>query len=887
MIMKNLTYMLRAGLAGSLFFAAGAALFGQAVTRPARDVPPAPPKAAVVAAAPAAEADEGGDVVVLEEFHVKTRREASYLGAETTAGARVVADVMDMPFSIQVLSKDFIDDFQLFTLEEQGAYISGMVPDDPSTGFGGNTSLRGYGVPHFRNGFRRTQIPEQISIKHTEVIRGPQSALFGRAAPGGVVNSLSKDPQTKFRTAATAIWGSYDYQRANAYVTGPLVPKKLYYRVDMEYYDMERNTDYYFNRTTNLFGSVRYKFDSGTTLTAEIEHTDKRMNDYSSGNVRYIDRSADPTYADMMADPTNLLHQHPDTWLIRPIYEYPDRAVRDRLMQFNAAGPERRTKRASDSYYLQFAHRFASDISMRVNFGYSKRDFRQLLALGITLWDPDRRADNRDGYNKTYEHGIWGTQSGGMMDANKGSRTQVEWSDYDYNEYGFQIDFTKTWRTPVKQSSLLTFDYFRNKDTYMQWALSDTDVQVSRGDDGSIIISSNSSANFLRDAVARAMGYMGANDIPVGVYDAWRVPDPFNLDPRYGVTPAFNSAYDWRPRYASTVIENMYGGIYNMNRLTYGALLSHQVQLFDDRVYIIGTLRQDFSEVEREYPLSPLATMKEATGNARAMSYSGGVTYGILENKKLVAFVSYGKSFDPGSTVDPNVGAVYSNLRARGVDGGFKGVLRGKGGSEFRYTVSLYQITQENEVIRNPESEANYDDKSIPYYLEGGSTRGKGMSVEVAGQDFLVNGLRLNGNIAWLDKTYLKFPGRDDPSQPDYAIGQRTTRMPARTMGAGVSYSPRGGPLKGFGLGVSYTYSAKQQLALYTEGTGAAIASAARYIPPQEFWGGFINYRTRVLKKHSLLFRVNVLNLTDNMVITPAGFMPNGREIRGTVTLEF
>ncbi|MDR0352532.1 MAG: TonB-dependent receptor plug domain-containing protein, partial [Opitutaceae bacterium] len=168
-----------------------------------------------------------------------------------------------MPFSIQVLSKDFIDDFQLLDFEDQAAYIGGMTPGDPATGSPTN-SLRGYGVPVFRNGFRRTQRPESNSIRQTEVIRGPQSALFGRTSPGGVVNMLSKQPQTKFKTSATARYGSFANQRVSAYATGPLIPRKLFYRIDAEYYDMERNTDYWFDRTFNVSGSIIYKITADT-----------------------------------------------------------------------------------------------------------------------------------------------------------------------------------------------------------------------------------------------------------------------------------------------------------------------------------------------------------------------------------------------------------------------------------------------------------------------------------------------------------------------------------------------------------------------------------------------------------------------------------------------
>jgi outer membrane receptor protein involved in Fe transport len=888
--------------------AAPAVLFAQAVPPPADAAPPAPalPSPAAITAASVANAnaasaaadadDRGEDVVVLEEFHVRTSKEASYIGATATAGARVVADIIDMPFDISVLSKDFIDDFQLFSLEEQGAYIGGMTPGDPSAGSPTN-SLRGYSVPYFRNGFRRTQPPESNSIRQTEVIRGPQSALFGRAAPGGVVNALPKEPRTKFITGASVNWGSYDYQRATAYATGPLVPGKLFYRVDAEYYDRERNTDYYFQRVRNLSGTLRWKITSDTTLTAEIEHTNKLYNDYSAG-VYWIDRTADPDYALFLTNPFNPAYLEPEdksTWRRRPITLYTDSAIRDRLMQFNAAGPERRSTRRNTSSYLQLAHRFAPDFSMRVNFGYSKRDMFQTTDNSLVVWDPDYAFDPvastvssaylydaGSGAVSRVSSGMWGLDAATYA-ANTplpGRRGGVTHVDHDYDEFGFQVDFTKSWRTDsgIRQSSLLTFDYFRNRHTQRSY-----EIVYSGIDDAA--------DNHLRAAIAAALGYTAA-DLPREVFNAWLSPNPFNLDPVYALTPAFSFGPGsfWSRGQANNTSPGSFrfSNSWDVDELTYGALLSHQVSLFSDRLYLIASVRQDFSEIAREYPFTPVVQnddgtvfdVRESTGNARAMSYSVGASFGLI-GKKLVGYLSYGKSFDPDSSrVDPNTGAIYTAREARGVDFGLKGLILTSGNRQLSYTFSLYSITQVNEVGDNPDSLADPENKSIPRLLEGYATRGRGMSLEVTGNNFLVNGLRLHGSISWLDKIYKENPYAE-------LVGTRAENSPVRMAGIGVSYSPRVAFLKGFGGGLSFTHAAARLRTAASPATDGRLAQDAYFIPAQNFVGAFLNYRRTILKKRTLLFQLNVTNLFDNMVISPAYFMPDGRTIRGTITLEY
>jgi outer membrane receptor protein involved in Fe transport len=156
-----------------------------------------------------------------------------------------------------------------------------------------------------------------------EVIKGPQSAVYGRVGPGGVVNYVSKKPQTRFHTGFSSIFGSYDYSRVDAYVTGPLIRGKLFYRVDLSYYDFERATDYWFNRTFNASGGLTYKFSQQTSITLEFEHTDKIMNSFPAA-VRYIDHQGS---------------DNPSDWVISGnVHDLPNRGVAKILSEFNPYG---------------------------------------------------------------------------------------------------------------------------------------------------------------------------------------------------------------------------------------------------------------------------------------------------------------------------------------------------------------------------------------------------------------------------------------------------------------------------------------------------------------------------------------------------------------------
>jgi iron complex outermembrane receptor protein len=66
-------------------------------------------------------------------------------------------------------------------------------------------------------------IPVQLSeIRQIEVVRGPNSALFGFNAASGVINIVTYDPSYDRVTAGVVRYGSGDYREASGVVTAPL-----------------------------------------------------------------------------------------------------------------------------------------------------------------------------------------------------------------------------------------------------------------------------------------------------------------------------------------------------------------------------------------------------------------------------------------------------------------------------------------------------------------------------------------------------------------------------------------------------------------------------------------------------------------------------------------
>ena len=69
--------------------------------------------------------------------------------------------------------------------------------------------------------------PRLFDIERVEVVKGPQSALYGRTAFAGAINYVTKRPGDEFEGKTTVDVGDYGQFEVTAGVSGPVVADKL------------------------------------------------------------------------------------------------------------------------------------------------------------------------------------------------------------------------------------------------------------------------------------------------------------------------------------------------------------------------------------------------------------------------------------------------------------------------------------------------------------------------------------------------------------------------------------------------------------------------------------------------------------------------------------
>lgn len=219
------------------------------------------------------------DVLVLSPFVVNTSSEEGYYSPESVGATRTRTALIDLPINLTVFNENFINDVGARDLADIVAFSSSVSPSPTasSDNAGGDTlglNIRGQSafVPN-RNGVRRLRVVDPVTIQRVEVIKGPNSLLYGPAAPGGGINYVTKRPVQRRITSTTMQVGSYEFYKASVDINVPAFDKSLAVRFVGSYEDSQSWIDRFQKYQKVLYPSVTWWIRPETTLTVEYEQT--------------------------------------------------------------------------------------------------------------------------------------------------------------------------------------------------------------------------------------------------------------------------------------------------------------------------------------------------------------------------------------------------------------------------------------------------------------------------------------------------------------------------------------------------------------------------------------------------------------------------------------
>ena len=161
--------------------------------------------------------------------------EAKRLNTVTITATKREQTLQDVPVAVSVIDESVIEKAEILDLNDLQSVV-------PSLGFrtfqnsaNANFTIRGFGngannigiepsVGIFIDGVYRSRAAASIgdlpNIERVEVLRGPQSTLFGKNASAGVVSVVTSKPQYELGGNVEASVGNFNLRRAKGYLTG-------------------------------------------------------------------------------------------------------------------------------------------------------------------------------------------------------------------------------------------------------------------------------------------------------------------------------------------------------------------------------------------------------------------------------------------------------------------------------------------------------------------------------------------------------------------------------------------------------------------------------------------------------------------------------------------
>ena len=196
--------------------------------------------AAAVVGAASTSSDSGVSQPRLEEVVVTARkREESLLEVPVTVTALTGAALQSRNIVSLMDVTDYTPGFQITDTGGTPGAAGGSRADRSTQslivrGVINRTSLFIDGAP-VSSGF----VQGVDDLDRVEVIKGPQSAYFGRSTFIGAINLVTKTPADAFKGTFSALYGSNNWQEYRAAVEGPIVPDKLALRLSFRDYSMD------------------------------------------------------------------------------------------------------------------------------------------------------------------------------------------------------------------------------------------------------------------------------------------------------------------------------------------------------------------------------------------------------------------------------------------------------------------------------------------------------------------------------------------------------------------------------------------------------------------------------------------------------------------------
>lgn len=214
----------------------------------------------------------------------------AYTIENTSSATHLNLSVKETPQTINVVTRQQLDDFSLRTTRDilnntPGVTVTGLETNRTTYTVHGfdisNILYDGMGIPQVDSYNYNNSDPDSYLFDRVEIIKGADALTNGLGDPGATINYVRKKPTKEFQASGGISYGSWDTQRYEADISGPLTQDG---RVRARLVGYEKAGNSYLDKYSEEKNGVQLIVDADLTdsTTASVGYS--RTNQLTNGS---------------------------------------------------------------------------------------------------------------------------------------------------------------------------------------------------------------------------------------------------------------------------------------------------------------------------------------------------------------------------------------------------------------------------------------------------------------------------------------------------------------------------------------------------------------------------------------------------------------------------
>ncbi|PKP94973.1 MAG: hypothetical protein CVT77_00815, partial [Alphaproteobacteria bacterium HGW-Alphaproteobacteria-16] len=218
-----------------------------------------------------------------------------YAPQQAGVAGKSPAPLIEIPQSVSVVTRQQIEDRNLFTIGEAMQTVAGVTVM-PFDGTNPDYRARGFVLDYAYDGVPSTfssGVPEfdLVIYERVEVQRGPTGLFRGSGSPGGTINLIRKRGQGSFSASGALSGGSWNNYRGEFDIGGPIDDAgRLRVRAVAALHDRDFFQDKSHTRKLTSYAAMDFDLTPTTTIGASLSYQDTKANTPMNGQPAFTNQ---------------------------------------------------------------------------------------------------------------------------------------------------------------------------------------------------------------------------------------------------------------------------------------------------------------------------------------------------------------------------------------------------------------------------------------------------------------------------------------------------------------------------------------------------------------------------------------------------------------------